>query len=142
MTISPITLIIALLGAASLGAILCVLIYSLRKISSLKYEISSLKYELILRRIPTPPPLKSNACEHQKGLMYDVEKYMADHQFPEDDKKKVRDFLSHKQFEQAFLTDAHLHYIHKSGEYLVPRSYLGLKSDSSYMEEKEASWTI
>ena len=61
--------------------------------------------------------------------MYDVEKYMADHQFPEDDKKKVRDFLSQRQFEYAFFTDANLHNIHGGGEYIVPRSMLGLQDN-------------
>lgn len=125
MTISPIALIIALAGATSLGVILCILFYSLR-------EISGLKRELVLRgkgRISTPPPFKSNVCEPKRGPMYYVEKYMTDHQFPEDDKKKVRDFLSQKQFEHAFFTDANLHYTRGGSEYIVSRSMLGLQDN-------------
>lgn len=59
MTISPIILIIALLGAVMLGVILCVLVYTLRENSSLSHEISSLR----VGRIHAPPPYYKNDQE-------------------------------------------------------------------------------
>ena len=66
MTISPILLIIALLGAVMLGVILCVLVYTLRENSSLRRENSSLSYEVLslrIRKIPTSLPYYKNDQE-------------------------------------------------------------------------------